>query len=88
MFGLCCNETYIAMTNYDDVHDNVDEDGNNDGNADSGSGSNGPIFDIITPPQSHGGGSGDDDVAVAVAHYISSRCTIYLPYKDPIKDVP
>ena len=54
MLGLCCDETYGAMTNYDDGDDDGDNDGNNDGNNDdnaaSGSGSDGPIFDPIESP--------------------------------------
>ena len=44
------------MTNHDDVDDDGDNDGNEDGNEDnkasSRSGSDGPIFDPITTPQS------------------------------------
>ena len=40
--------------------------------ATTGSGSNGPIFDPITMPQSRGGGSGDyGNSAAASSHYIS-----------------
>ena len=89
MIGLCCDETNGAMTNYDDGDDNGNEDGNDDDNAASGSGSDGPIFDPITTPQSRGEGSGDDgDSAAAAAHYVSKRQTIYLPYKNHSKDVP
>ena len=85
MLGLCCDEIYGAMTNYDDG----DNDGNKDDNAASGSGPDGPIFDPITTPWSRGGRSGDDgNGAAAVAHYVSTRRTIYLPYKNYIKDVP
>ena len=49
MLGLCCDETYGAMTNYNDEDDNGDnygnKDGNDDDNAASESGSDGPIFD-------------------------------------------
>ena len=31
MLGLCCDETYEAMTNYDDTDDNGDNGGNEDG---------------------------------------------------------
>ena len=56
------------MTNYDDGDDNGDDNvddngnkyGNDDDNTTSGSGSNGPVFDLITMPRSHGGGLGDD----------------------------
>ena len=41
MLGLCCEETYSAMKNYDDRDDDGDnvenEDENNDNNAASGS---------------------------------------------------
>ena len=35
MLGLCINETYGVMTNYDGGDDNGNEDGNNDNNDDS-----------------------------------------------------
>ena len=90
------------MMNYDDrdkdIDDDIDNDGNEDGNDDdntaSGSGSDGQIFDPVMTPQSRGGGSGndgnvdDDEGATAAAHYVSTSWTIYLPYKDHIKDVP
>ena len=60
MLGLCNDETYGAITNYDDGDDNGSEDGNDDDNAASGSGSDGPIFDPIATPRSRGGGLGDD----------------------------
>ena len=93
MLGLCCDETYGAMTNYNNGDDDRDNDGNKDGNDDdnaaSESGSDGPIFDVISTPWSRRGGSGDDDYgAAAAAHYVSTCRTIYLPYKDHIKDVP
>ena len=92
--GLCCDETYRARTNFNDGDDDGDDDGNedvnDDDNADSRSVSDGPIFNLITTPWSHVGGLGNDDGdgAAAVAHYISTHWIIYLPYKDPIKDVP
>ena len=55
MLGLCCNETYITMTNYDGGHDDRNEDGNDDDNAASGSGSDNTIFNLITTPWSNGG---------------------------------
>ena len=93
MLGLCCDETYGAMTNYNDEDDNGDNYGNKDGNDDdsaaSESGSDGLIFDPVTMPWSRRGGSGDDDDgAAAAAHYVSMRQTIYLPDKDHIKNVP
>ena len=60
MLGLCSDETYGAMKNYDDGDDDGNEDRNDDDNAASGSGSDGLVFDPITTPQSHRGGSGDD----------------------------
>ena len=80
------------MANYDDRDDtgdnDVNEDRNNDENAAFGSGPDGPIFNLIMPPWSHEGVTGNDsNGAAAVAHYVSSRWTIYLPYKDHIKDV-
>ena len=60
MIGLCCNEKYSAMTNYDDRDDDEygdrKKDGNNNDNSTSRLVSNGPIFDTITTPQSRGGG--------------------------------
>ena len=81
------------MSNKDDRYDDGDNDGNEDGNDDNntatGSGSDGPIFDPITTPRSRGGGFFDNgDVASATKHYVSTCQTIYLPYKDHIKDVP
>ena len=59
MFGLLCGKTFGTMTNYDngdeDGDNNGKEDGNNDNNATSGLGSDGPIFDPITTPQSRRG---------------------------------
>ena len=60
MLGLCSDETYDTMTNYDHKDDDGNEDVSDDDNAASGSGSNGSIFDLITTPWSRGGGSGDD----------------------------
>ena len=52
MHGLCCNEKYGAMTNYDDEDDGRDddrnEDRNNNNNACFRSGSDGLIFDPTT----------------------------------------
>ena len=68
MLGLCCRETYVTMTNYNDGDENEKKDGNDNENAVYGPGSDGPIFDSITTPWYHGGGSGDDDeVALATA---------------------
>ena len=91
MHGLCCDKTYGAMKKYynrdEDVDNYGNEDGNDDENAASGSGSVGPIFDPITMPRSCGVGSGDNgDGTVAAAHYVSTRSTIYLPYKYHIKN--
>ena len=63
---------------------------NNDGNDASRSGSNGAFFDPIMMPWSHGGGSQCNIDGIAAAErYIIYKChIIYLPYKDPIKDVP
>ena len=63
------------MTNYYDRDDYGDNNGNKDvtdeNNAASRLGSDGLIFDLITMPQSHGGGSGDGgDGAAAAAHFI------------------
>ena len=69
--------------------DKGNEDRNNDDNTASISGSDGPIFNLITMSWSSGGGMGDvGNGAAAVAHYISTHLTIYLSYKDSIKDVP
>ena len=93
MLGLCCNETYGAMTNYDNRDDDGDNYGNKDVNDDDnaafGSGSDGPIVNPIMTPRSCGGGSGDNgDGSAATAHYLSTHRTIYLPFKGHIKDVP
>ena len=79
------------MTNYDsrddDKYDNGKKDGNDKGNAVYVSVSNGTIFDAITMLHSYGVGLGDNgNGATAAAHYISTHLTIYLPYKDPIKN--
>ena len=47
MLGLFYDETYGAMTNYDDRDNNRNKDRNDDDNATSISGSYGPIFDPI-----------------------------------------
>ena len=79
---------HTTMGKYDNGYDDENEDVNNDDNAASGSGSDVPIFNPITTPRSHGGGFGDDgDGAAATAHYVSTCCTKFIPYKDPIKDV-
>ena len=93
MLDLFCDETYSAMTKYDDADDERDnyrnEDGNNNDNATSGSRSNDLIFYLITTPWSRIGLLGDNsDSAAAADHYVSTRQTIYLPYKLHIKDVP
>ena len=87
------------MTKYDGGDDDGDNDGNKDGNKDgnedgnddnnaaSGPGYDGPIFDPTTTPRYQRGGSGDDGDG-AVAHYVSTRRTIYLPYEYHIKDMP
>ena len=45
MLGLCCDETYSAMTNHDEIDEGRDNNGNeyvnNNNNAASGSGSDG-----------------------------------------------
>ena len=78
MLGLCCNKTYGAMTKYDyrdNARDNDrNKDGNYDKNAATGSGSDGPIFDPITTPCSHRGGSDDyGNGDAATANYVSKR---------------
>ena len=75
MLGLCCNDTYKEMTNCDYGDDKGDyvgsEDGNDDDNAAPGSVSNGPIFDLIMIPRSHGRIlCGDDGGNTATTHYI------------------
>ena len=64
MIGLCSDETYDAMTNYDDRDYNGNEDRNKDGNDDKNSTSRSvsdvTIFDLITTHLSHGGGSAND----------------------------
>ena len=76
------------MENYDDSYENGDNNGNGDKNTASGSGPNDPILNPITTPRSRGVGQGDDgDGAVAATYYVSMCWTIYIPNKDPIKDV-
>ena len=92
MPGLCCNETYGAMTNNDDGDDNRDnnenEDGNNDSNAASGLESDYPIFHPITTPWSHLGIVEEDRVTtpttMRLRHCMYLRFGIYLPHKYPI----
>ena len=84
MLGLCCDETYGAMINYDVRDDYGDNDGNedkiDDDNAASGSGSNGPNFDLIMTTHSHGGGLGDDgNGSAAAAHYLYTHHIKYVP---------
>ena len=77
IIGLCSKEKYNIdelRREDDDRYDNG-ENGNKDGNdykiAASRSGYYGPIFDLITTPQSCGGGSGGDgDGDMSMAHYI------------------
>ena len=89
MLGLCCHKTYGTMKKYNGEYDNIYNDGNDDDNAASGSGSNGLILDPITKPWYRGGGLGDDNNgATSTVHYVSTCRTIYIPYKDHIKDVP
>ena len=89
MLGLCCDETYGAMTNYDDGDKDGNKDRNDDGIAASVSGSNGLVFNLITMPQYRVGVSGDNgNSAAAAAHNVSMSRNIYLPYKDHIRDVP
>ena len=93
ILGLFCDKTYGAMMNYNnryyDVDNGKNKDGKYDKNAASGSGSDGMIFDPTMTPWYRGGGSGDNsDNALAAANYVSTRRTIYIPYKDHIKDVP
>ena len=77
------------MANYDNGDNDINEDGNDNNNAASVSGSNGSIFGPITTPRSHEEGSGNDgNGTAAAAHYMSMCRTIYLLYKDHIKDVP
>ena len=62
MLGLCCDETYGTMTDYNGWGDNGNNDGNEDindnGNAASRSGSYSPIFDPTTTLWYHRVGSG------------------------------
>ena len=81
------------MKNYDNGNDDRYKDRNKDENYDnsaaSGSGSDGSIFNLIILSCSLGGGlSNSSKSAVAAAHYVFVHRTIYLHYKDPIKDVP
>ena len=82
------------MTKYEDCgygnRDNdVNEDGNDDNNATSGSGSYGPIFYPIKTPRSCRVVSGDGvDRDAAAVQYVSTRRTIYIPYKYHSKYVP
>ena len=89
MLGHCCDDTYGAITNYDNGDEDGNKNGNYDDNAASISGSNGLIFNLITMPQSRIRVSGDNrNSAAAVAHNLSMSRNIYPPYKDHIKDVP
>ena len=89
MLILYYNQTYGKITNHDHGGNNGKKDGNDDENYTPESGSDGLISDPIMTPQYCGGGLGNDhDGAAAAAHYISMRHTIYLTYKDPIKDIP
>ena len=73
----------------DDGDNDENKDGNDDYNASAGSGSDGPIFYLIMTPRSCGGFSGGDgNGAVAAENYLYKCRTIYLPYKEHIKDVP
>ena len=78
-------------------YNNRDDEGDNEGNkyrndssnVASGSGSNVPIFDLITTHWYCGGGYRDKIYStVFMAHYIYTCCIIYLSYKYHIKYVP
>ena len=77
MIGIWCNETYGTMRKYN----NGDDDGDDNNNAATGLGFYGPIFNPITTPRSYVGWLvNNGDKAVASVHYISTCCTIYMPY--------
>ena len=77
------------MTNYDNGDDEKNKDENDDENAASGLGSISPVPDTITTPRSCGSGSCNNKYgAAAKEHYIFTCYTIYIPYRDSIKDVP
>ena len=85
MLGLFYDKTYRVMKNYDNGDKNRDNDRNKDGNdndnATSASGYGGPIvYSIITPWSCKGGLVNNGYITAAVAHYASTRWTIYLPY--------
>ena len=85
MLGLCKEETYGAMSNYNGVDDDGNEDRNDDNNAAYRSGSDGLIFDMTPTPQSHGGGPVKDGyVTTAIAHYIYVCIALYIY---PIKTI-
>ena len=85
IFGLCCDETYGVMTNYNHGAGSRNNDRNeyikDNDNAVLGSGSDGPIFNPITMHLPCGGGlGGNDDGNATTDHYVSTTWTIYLPY--------
>ena len=88
MLDLCCDETYIAMTNHVDRYDYGDNDRNEDvndnDNASSRSGSDGPIFNPISAPWSCLGLAEKDEATMTMVlwlrHHMYIRIVIYLPY--------
>ena len=66
---LCCDKTYGTMAEYDGGDDDGDNDRNevrnDDDNATARSGSDGPIFDMITTPRLGLGLTGQDQATDA-----------------------
>ena len=88
MLDLCCEETYIAMTNHVDRYyygdNDRNEDGNDDDNAASRSGSDGPIFNPISAPRSRLGLAEKYEATTTMVLWLRRhmyiRIGIYLPY--------
>ena len=85
MLGLCCEKTYVAMTNHDGGDDDGNGDGNDNYNTASGLVSDGLIFDQITTPKSCLGLAEEDWVTMITElqtwRPVYLHVGIYLPYK-------
>ena len=77
------------MTKYDDRDNDRNDGGDENDNTAAESRYNDPIFDLILMPWSWREVSGNDaNGAADTTQYVSTRRTIYLPYKDHSKDAP
>ena len=80
MICVFCDKTYGIINKYnnryDDRYNGVNEDGNDNDNAAARSGSDGPIFDPITTPQSRLGLAEEDWATTTIVLHM--WCSMYL----------